>query len=70
MDDTTFVPIRAVSQALDANVAWDDESSTISISSDSSAASSDNKPTVTMYAHDGRTIDIAQSEVEAYQAVV
>lgn len=65
VNDTTFVPIRAVSQALDANVVWDDKTSTIKISSDSSAASSDNEPTVTMYAPDGRTIDIAQSEVEA-----
>ena len=70
VNDTTFVPVRAVSQALDANVAWDDKTSTIKISSDYSAASSDNEPTVTMYAPDGRTIDIAQSEVEAYQAVV
>ena len=69
MNDTTFVPIRAVSQALDANVAWDDKTSTIKISSDYSAASSDNEPTVTMYAPDGRTIDIAQSEVEAYENV-
>lgn len=69
VNDTTFVPIRAVSQALDANVAWDDESSTIKISSDSSAASSDNELTVTMHAPDGRTIDIAQSEVEAYENV-
>lgn len=68
VNDTTFVPVRAVSQALDANVAWDDKTSTIKISSDYSAASSDNEPTVN--AHDGRTIDIAQSEVEAYQAVV
>lgn len=69
MDDTTFVPVRAVSQALDANVVWDDELSTISIFSDSSAANSDNKPTVTMYAPDGRTIDVTQSEVEAYENV-
>lgn len=69
VNDTTFVPIRAVSQALDANVAWDDKTSTIKISSDYSAASSDNEPTVTMYAPDGRTIDIAQSEVEAYENV-
>ena len=69
VNDTTFVPIRAVSQALDANVVWDDKTSTIKISSDSSAASSDNEPTVTMYAPDGRTIDVAQSEVEAYENV-
>ena len=69
VNDTTFVPVRAVSQALDANVAWDDKTSTIKISSDYSAASSDNEPTVTMYAPDGRTIDIAQSEVEAYENV-
>ena len=50
-------------------MAWDDKTSTIKISSDYSAASSDNEPTVTMYAPDGRTIDIAQSEVEAYENV-
>ena len=69
VNDTTFVPIRAVSQALDANVVWDDKTSTIKISSDSSAASSDNEPTVTMYAPDGRTRYTLQSEVEAYQGV-
>lgn len=69
VNDITFVPIRAVSQALDANVVWDDESSTISISSDFSLVNNNDEPIVTMYAPDGRTIDIAQSEVEAYENV-
>ena len=50
-------------------MAWDDESSTINISSDSSLVNNNDEPTVTMYAPDGRTIDIAQSEVEAYENV-
>lgn len=69
VNDTTFVPIRAVSQALDASVTWNDATSTVNISSDSSNPINNDELTVTMYAPDGRTISIPQSEIEAYKNV-
>ncbi len=66
VNDTTFIPIRAVSQALDAEVSWDDATSTVNISSDQI---NNTESFVTMYAEDGRTISIPQSETEAYKSV-
>lgn len=74
VDDMTFVPVRAVSQALGANVTWDADTQTVYITSNEQA-STDNTVTVniesnvTMYAADGRTISVPQSEVEAYKGV-
>ena len=74
VDDTTFVPVRAVSQALGGNVSWDGDTQTVYITSDEQAPMETALPanvelTVTMYAADGRTISVPQSEVEAYQKV-
>ena len=74
VDDTTFVPVRAVSQALGANVSWDGDTQTVYITSDEqapveTAVPANTEPTVTMYADDGRTISVPQSEVEAYKRV-
>ena len=74
VDDMTFVPVRAVSQALGANVTWDSDTQTVYITSNEQA-STDNtvavniESNVTMYAADGRTISVPQSEVEAYKGV-
>lgn len=58
----TLVPVRAISEAFKATVDWDNSTQTVIISTDV-------KEITTMYAADGRTIEVLPSEVEAYKAV-
>ena len=68
---STFVPIRAVSQSLKANVEWLGHNQSVYINSPElfKQASENVVKTVTMYAPDGRTIDVLESEIEAYKNV-
>ncbi len=68
---STFVPIRAVSQSLKANVEWLGHNQSVYINSPElfKQASESITKTVTMYAADGRTIDVLESEIEAYKNV-
>jgi len=69
--DYTFVPIRAVSQSLSASVEWLDRTYGVYINSPAlyEAESSWVEPEVIMYAPDGRTLNVLESEVEAYKNV-
>lgn len=67
--DTTFVPVRAVSQALGAIVLWDADTRTVRISSVSGDHAENEDIGVLMYAPDGRTTYAPKSEVEAYKNV-
>ena len=92
VNDSTFVPIRAISQSLNAEVEWLENTHSVYINSpieygigfDSymdyvmniqafPETESNNDQTtesiITMYAPDGRTIEVLQSEVESYQNV-
>ena len=64
VDGRTLVPVRAISEAFGTAVGWDGATSTVAIST-----SGNIEPTVTMYATDGRTIEIELSEKEAYKGV-
>lgn len=66
-----FVPIRAVSQSLKANVEWLGHNQSVYINSLElfKQASESITKTVTMYAADGRTIVISQDEITAYENV-
>ena len=68
---STFVPIRAVSQSLKANVEWHGYNQSVYINSPElfKQASENITKTITMYAPDGRTIDVLESEIEAYKNV-
>lgn len=68
---STFVPIRAVSQSLKANVEWLGHNQSVYINSPElfKQASESITKTVTMYAPDGRSIDVLESEIEAYKNV-
>ena len=67
----TFVPIRAVSQSLKADVEWLGHNQSVYINSPElfKQASENIAKTVTMYAPDGRTIDVLESEIDAYKNV-
>ena len=72
VNGVTFVPIRAVSQSLNSSVDWLDYTQTVYINSPTLYAEHKkvSAETVTlMYAADGRTMYVANSEVEAYQNV-
>lgn len=71
VDGSTFVPIRAVSQSLKADVKWLVHNQSVYINSPElfKQASENITKTVTMYAPDGRTIDILETEIEAYKNV-
>lgn len=68
---STFVPIRAVSQSLKANVEWFGHNQSVYINSPElfKQASENITKTITMYAPDGRTIDVLETEIEAYKNV-
>lgn len=68
---STFVPIRAVSQSLKADVEWLGHNQSVYINSPElfKQASENITKTVTMYAPDGRTIDVLEAEIEAYKNV-
>lgn len=68
---SAFVPIRAVSQSLKADVEWLDHNQSVYINSPMlfKQASENIAKTVTMYAPDGRTIDVLETEIEAYKNV-
>lgn len=68
---STFVPIRAVSQSLKANVEWLGQNQSVYINSPElfKQASENIIKTVTMYAPDGRNIDVLETEIEAYKNV-
>lgn len=77
VSDSTFVPVRAVSQSLNASVEWLGETQTVYINSPEAynnalaqigQAAQREEPTL-MYAPDGRTIDVPNSEIEAYRNV-
>lgn len=69
VNGTTFVPARAVSQALGADVLWDESARTVYITSSPQSSDGKEETSVVMYAPDGRTISVPQSEVEAYKNV-
>ncbi len=71
VNSSTFVPIRAVSQSLKANVEWLGHNQSVYINSPElfKQASENITKTITMYAPDGRTIDVLESEIEAYKNV-
>ena len=71
VNSSTFVPIRAVSQSLKANVEWIGHNQSVYINSPElfKQASEIVAKTITMYAPDGRTIDVLESEVDAYKNV-
>ncbi len=84
VNSSTFVPIRAVSQSLNASVNWLNSTYTVYINSPmafeyalSSGANPSNgseapmpsETKITMYASDGRTIEVFQSEAESYRNV-
>lgn len=71
VNGSTFVPIRAVSQSLKADVEWLGHNQSVYINSPElfKQASESITKTVTMYAADGRTIDVLESEIEAYKKV-
>lgn len=68
VNSSTFVPIRAVSQSLKAEVEWLGHNQCVYINSPKlfKQASENITKIVTMYAPDGRTIDVSQDEVTAY----
>ena len=68
---STFVPIRAVSQSLKAGVEWLGHNQSVYINSPAlfKQASENIAKTITMYAPDGRTIDVLESEIETYKNV-
>lgn len=68
VDGSTFVPVRAVSQSLKANVQWLEHNRSVYINSPELFRRATEK-NVTMYAPGGRTIVISQDEVEVYQNV-
>ena len=65
VDGRTLVPVRAVSEAFSIGVKWDDTTKTVLLSTTGEFV----EPTVTMYALDGRTLEVAQSQVDAYKEV-
>ena len=67
----TFVPVRAVSQSLKANVEWLGHNQSVYINSPIlfKQASANVTKTINMYAPDGRTINVLESEIEAYKNV-
>lgn len=71
VNSSTFVPIRAVSQSLKANVEWLEHNQSVYINSPElfKQANEIVAKTITMYALDGRTIDVLESEIEAYKNV-
>ena len=69
VNGTTFVPARAVSQALGADVLWDESTRTVYITSSPQNSDGKEETSVVMYAPDGRTLSVPQSEVEAYKNV-
>ena len=72
MDDTTYLPVRAIANALGKEVTWEEETQSVYIISSqggSMESKLDDDKAVTMYAPDGRTIEVLSSEVEAYQKV-
>ena len=71
VEGSTFVPIRAVSQSLKANVEWLGHNQSVYINSPElfKQASENITKTITMYARDGRTIDVLESEIEAHKNV-
>ncbi|MBR2404281.1 MAG: copper amine oxidase N-terminal domain-containing protein, partial [Clostridia bacterium] len=71
VNNSTFVPVRAVSQSLKADVEWLGHNQSVYINSPAlfKQASENIAKTITMYAPDGRTIDVLESEIEAYKNV-
>ncbi len=71
MNGVTYVPTGAVFQALDADVLWLEQTGSVYINSPNTYYSdfAAVTPIITMYSADGRTIDIFDYEVPAYEAV-
>lgn len=71
VNSSTFVPIRAVSQSLKAEVEWLGHNQSVYINSPElfRQASEIVTKTIMMYSADGRTIDVLESEIEAYKNV-
>lgn len=67
VNNSTFVPIRAVSQSMEASVEWLDKTRSVYINSPKKYNYDMNtEKYVIMYAPDGREIEIKQSEINAY----
>lgn len=64
VNNSTFVPLRAVSQSLNASVDWNGYTHTAFINSPNQHKNLNNE--VTMYAPDGRTMLINKSELNDY----
>ena len=83
-NDTAYLPIRAIAEAVGLNVRWDGENNAIHFTHGDGAGASTQKSgdaqaqaqnggpqeaKVTMYALDGRTLGVSSSEIAAYQDV-
>ena len=69
-NNRTLVPLRAISEVFGCGVQWDGVTQTVNIfSNDMNITLEENSTTQTMYAPDGRTIEINKSEIEAYKSV-
>ena len=72
MNDTTYLPVRAIADAFGKDVTWDEETQSVYIDSPQEFLKNSNadfEEKVTMYAPDGRTLVIAKDEVPAYKKV-
>ena len=74
VNGSTFVPVRAVSQSLNASVEWLDKTNTVYINSPNAynnalCTISSAEEQITMYAPDARTISVLASEAESYKNV-
>lgn len=66
VNGTTYVPVRAVSKGLNADIKWSSYRQTVYINSPNKY---EEESKVTMYASDGRTLEVLTTEVEAYKNV-
>ncbi len=74
VNGSTFVPVRAISQSLDASIQWLEYTQSVYINSPITYERAYNDyiastTEVTMYAPDGRTLSILASEAELYKSV-
>ena len=71
VNGSTFVPLRAISESLDADVEWISVTKSIYINSpDAYTEAIDNlPPTVTMFSIDKRELEIFESEIQEYEKV-
>jgi len=71
VNGSTFVPLRAISESLDADVEWISVTKTIYINSyEAYTKAMDNlPPTVTMCSLDGRELEVFESEIQEYEKV-